>query len=252
MIRHDDRDGVRVLVMEHGKVNALDLELLQELETALVAAQDAGRNALVLTGAGSSFSAGVDLWRILDGGPQYVRAFLPALTRTLHRLFTFPGPAVAAVNGHAIAGGAILACACERRFMARGRGRIGIPELRVGVPFPAVVLEIVRAAVPDGVAAELALTGVTWSAEDAARRGLVDELVEPEALLERAWQEAASLATIPPAAYRLAKQQLRQPGMARWETLAPHLDPQVEAAWCAPETASIIRAYLDRTLGKGR
>ena len=252
MVRHEDRGPVRVLTMEHGKVNALDIELLRDLIAALDAAAGAPVRALVLTGAGSSFSAGVDLWRVLDGGPAYIEVFLPALAQCLEKLFTFPRPVVAAVNGHAIAGGCILACACDRRLMAAGRGRVGTPELHVGVPFPALALEIVRAATSDRMGAELALTGVTFLAEEALQRGLVDALLPPESLLAGACEVAASLAVIPAPAFALSKRQLRQPALERCARLAPDFEREVLAAWCTPATASTIRDYLNRTLSKGR
>src|SRR5215468_4228936 len=119
-IEIDEVDGVAVVRMAHGKVNALDLELLAELTDVFLAARSSQAEAVVLTGAGRAFSAGVDLYRILDGGPDYVRAFLPALNETFLAVFALGKPTIAAINGHAIAGGAILAAACDHRIMADG------------------------------------------------------------------------------------------------------------------------------------
>src|SRR5262245_20876014 len=85
--------------------------------------------AVLITGQAQIFSAGVDLVRVVEGGAAYVRQFLPALGASLHAVFACSKPVVVAVNGHAIAGGCILACAADYRVMARGPGRIGIPEL---------------------------------------------------------------------------------------------------------------------------
>ena len=147
MLETEDRSGVTVLRLKHGKVNALDTELLRAITAAF---QDLDPTAaVVLTGHGSAFSAGVDLKRIVDGGQPYVREFLPALTETFLAVFNHPGPVVAAVNGHAIAGGCVLAAACDARLMSGGR--IGLAELSVGVPFPTVALEIMRHAVGPAV-----------------------------------------------------------------------------------------------------
>jgi len=250
MIRVDDRGGVRVLTLEHGKVNALDVELLEALHTALGAAQEDSPGAIVLTGAGASFSAGVDLYRILDGGRVYIERYLPLLSACLMRLFVLPKPVVAAVNGHAIAGGAILAWACDRRLMAAGRGRIGVPELLVGVPFPVAALEIVRAATSDRVAAELALTGATCLPEEALQRAYIDAVVAPEALLDAACTAAESLRVLPPGAFALVKKQLRAPALARCERLGLAHDRAVSEAWCDPTSAAAIRAYLERTIAR--
>jgi hypothetical protein len=118
--------------------------VLDALGRELDAAAGSDARAVVLTGAGSIFCAGVDLFRVVDEGADYVRRFLPSLADVIRKLFMLPKPVVAAANGHAIAGGCILVAACDYRLMARGGGRIGVPELLVGVPFPAIALEILR------------------------------------------------------------------------------------------------------------
>ena len=135
----DDGD-VAVLRMQDGKVQALDLELVEALAATLDELAAADPAAVVLTGSGSSFSAGVDLFRVVEGGRDYIEPFLVGLDRCLRGLFTFPRPVVAAINGHAIAGGMVLACACDERLLARGNARLAIPELLVGVAFPAAAL----------------------------------------------------------------------------------------------------------------
>jgi len=129
------KDGVAVLAMRHGKANALDTELCQALCGALDDAAADGAAAVVLTGAGTVFSAGVDLKQVTAGREGYVAAFLPELRRAFTRLATFELPVVAAVNGHAIAGGFILFAAADWAVMAEGPGRAGVTELLVGVPF---------------------------------------------------------------------------------------------------------------------
>jgi enoyl-CoA hydratase len=250
---------VTVLRMEHGKVNAVDTELFEELGTALeeVEAQDGGDEsegtgrAVVLTGSGRAFSAGVDLFRVLEGGRGYLETFLPALTEGLHTLFTFPRPVIAAINGHAIAGGAILACACDGRLMARGSGRVGVPELRVGVPYPTLALEVLRFAVGARHLQELVYRGATYPPEEALARGLVDEVVDAEELMKLAVERARAYAALPARAFRLTKRALRRPVLERWEADAPSTDSRVLDLWSAPETPDAIRAYLEATVGRG-
>jgi len=249
MVHHEEYGSVLVLRLDHGKVAALDLELLADLDAALADAEHAPARAFVLTGTGSSFSAGVDLYRVLDGGPEYVRRFLPLLDRVLRRLFLLPRPVVAAVNGHAIAGGCILAGACDRRLVAAGRARLGVPELRVGVPFPVLAFEIVRFAVAPQHLPEVVYGGATWGPEEALQRGLVDEVVAAPELLERALATAESYAAIPPVAFALAKRQMRAPALERVEKLEREMGQSVVDAWCDPAMPAILRAYLDSTLG---
>src|SRR4029077_2587957 len=142
------RGPVAVLQMIHGKANAMDIEFCRELTAQVHACAQSPAGALVITGQGKMFSAGVDLPRLIGGGAAYAREFVPAMNHAFETLFAFTKPLVVAVNGHAIAGGCVLACCADYRIMARESGRIGVPELLVGVPFPVVPIEIVRFATP--------------------------------------------------------------------------------------------------------
>ncbi len=237
---------IKTIRLEHGKANTLDLEFCREIERRLQESEDA--SAVILTGTGSIFSAGVDLVRLTNEGAPYVEQFLPALVSTLRTLFLFPRPVIAAVNGHAIAGGCILAAAADSRLMAAGDGRIGMPELLVGVPFPGLILEICRFAFPNHALQELVYRGLTLKPADALRRGVVDEVVEPELLESRAMALAEELAAHDPVNFALTKRQLRDATMARAAILARDHDDAVLAQWTREETYARIRAYLARTL----
>lgn len=261
---HREREGsVTVLRMEHGKVQALDAELMEQLSEALdetlgeTSAPDesAGEGgagparAVVLTGTGKAFSAGVDLFRVVEGGRDYVESFLPALTRGLLTLFTHPRPVVAAINGHAIAGGAILACACDARILADGDLRMGVPELEVGVPYPTLAMEVLRWAVPPQHLQRLVYGASTYGPDHAFNFGLVDEVVAADLILPRAVQVASAYGALDPQAFQLTKRTLRRPALERFENLAPSFDRQVVERWAAPETLEAIRGYLKRSVG---
>lgn len=241
---------VTVLRMAHGKANALNLEFCEALTAQLDECERAGSvGALVLTGTGRMFSAGVDLPRIVDGGEPYVRVFLPSVNRMFQRLFTFSKPLVTAVNGHAIAGGCVMACTGDARLMARDGGRIGIPELLVGVPFPVVPLEIMRFAAPSRHLQMLAYRGVTLNAEEAVAHGLIETVTDSDQLLEHAVAVAASLAALPAAAFALTKAQLREPFLQRMHAGAS-IDAEVQNVWASDRTIATIRDYIARTFKK--
>lgn len=239
MIETTEHDDIAVLRMNHGPVNALDLELLTALPQVLDEVADA--RAVVLTGTGRSFSAGVDLKRIADGGAEYVAEFLPALSVAALALFEHRRPVVGAVNGHALAGGCVLAAACDLRLMSGGT--IGLTELAAGVPFPTVPLEIMRHAV--GPAAErLVLAAHRLDPTQAAEIGLIQETVAADDLLPTALDRANQLAAAPPEVYALAKSQLRRPARERIDVGAPLDEDEVLRIWSAPALHARLRDYL--------
>ncbi|MDX6648041.1 MAG: enoyl-CoA hydratase [Miltoncostaeaceae bacterium] len=247
MIEVERHGAVTVLRLAHGKVNALDTELLLALRQELAPLAHAP-GAVVLTGAGSAFSAGVDLFRVVEGGDAYVAGLLPALVGVLGDLLRFPRPVVAAVNGHAIAGGCIIAETADLRLMAAGKGRMGIPELLVGVAFPAVGIEVMRHVTGGRGLAQLVLGGGTFEPQESLRRGLVDELVEPDRLLEEAIARAERMAAIRPAVFGHAKSQLWAPVLERIERVSPPVDAEAAALWQSPEARTAIQEYVGRTL----
>lgn len=238
MIEAEQHDDVVVLRLAHGRVNALDLDLCIAIRSALADHAEAG--AVVLTGAGSCFSAGVDLKRLVDGGPGYVEEFLPALNGAFLAVFDHPRPIVAAVNGHAIAGGCVIAAGCDHRLMSGGR--IGLTELAVGVPFPLVALEIVRY-VAGPLSGELMLGGRLLEPAEAAAKGLVEAL-GPEELLDRAISRAQDLARVPVATYRLTKEQLHRPVHAAIDAARAEDDSRVDEIWRSGDSLAGIRAYM--------
>jgi enoyl-CoA hydratase len=204
-----DQDGIAVVRIQHGKVNALDLELLQAITVTMSEVADAA--AVVLTGSGRAFSAGVDLRRIVDGGAAYVQEFLPALSEAFLAVFDCPRPVVAAINGHAIAGGCVIAAACDVRTMCAGT---------------------------------IGLTGRTLDTEQARSIGLVDEVIAPETLMTRAAELAQTLSRVSPDAYALTKHQLHRPARLRIAEHQPADDEAVTRQWSSPRTMDAIAAYL--------
>jgi enoyl-CoA hydratase len=238
MLETEDRSGVTVLRLQHGKVNALDTELLRAITAAMRDRDPA--SAVVITGHGSAFSAGVDLKRIVDGGQPYVREFLPALTEMFLAVFNHPGPVVAAVNGHAIAGGCVLAAACDVRLMSGGR--IGLAELSVGVPFPTVAIEIMRHAIGPA-AGNLVLTARLLDAAQAHSIGLIHDVEAPEALLDSAVALAQTMAKTPAEVFLLSKRQLQLPARAAMDGHDAD-EVAIAAGWESSGTRDAIAGYL--------
>jgi enoyl-CoA hydratase len=234
MIERSESDGIVTLRLAHGKASALDIELCDELRRQLDASRDS--RAVILTGSGAIFCAGVDLFRLTDGGAAYVERFFPALRDAFEVLFTFPRPVIAAANGHAIAGGCLIVAACDYRLMSGGK--IGVPELLVGVPLPAIAAEILQFAAGRD-AQWLAYSGGTITPEEARGRGLIDEVVAPDFLMSRANEMAHRLAAAPADAFRITKLQFRR---------GADLDGEALAVWSRPDVHAHIREYLSVTV----
>ena len=251
MIEHAEIDGVVVVRLAHGKVNALDLELNEAITQTFRDLQDGPQRAVVLTGAGPALSAGVDLWRIIDGGADYVQRYIPSLVAAFTAVLEIDVPVVAAVNGHAIAGGCVLVNCCDHRVMAEGRAGIGIPELLVGCPFPPSALEIMRGAVGTSELRRAVLSGRIHRPAEALERGFVDEVVDPDRLMDRAVAEARRLATaIPGDTYRMTKRQLRRDVADRIAGHGPDADAEVIGLWERRAADGWIRDYLDKTISR--
>ena len=246
MLNLEERGDVTIVRLQHGKVNALDLELLLAIAEAMRGVDQA--RGVVITGSGSAFSAGVDLRRIVEGGPSSVREFLPVLSDCFLAIFDHRGPVVAAVNGHAIAGGCVIAAACDVRLMSRGR--IGLAELSVGVPFPPAAMEIMRYAVGPAVG-HLVLTAALLDPAQAQSIGLVHHVCEAEALLDSAVDWARQMLRTPADVFAVSKRQLQQP--ARDRIAARGGDEEAVAElWSSDRTRDAIARYLSALKERAR
>lgn len=239
MLELEEREDVTVVRLAHGKVNALDVELLQAIAKAFGGLEPGC--PVVFTGTGRAFSAGVDLKRIADGGMDYVRVFRPSLSAAVEAVFDHPGPVVAAINGHAIAGGCVLAAACDMRLMSSGT--IGLSEMRVGVPFPASPLEVMRHLMGPAVR-RLVWDSTLYSPQDARAIGLIDEVVAAESLLDAALAAAARLARISPEVFGYTKRQLQGPARDRLAAVSQADEDAATQMWASPATQAAINGFL--------
>ena len=207
-VRVEEHGDVALVRVDRPPANALDQELLSEVRAAADDLIGSGPGAVVLTGREGFFSAGVDLKLVptLDADGQ--RTMVDGVNRLMAAWYSFPRPLVCAVNGHAIAGGMILALCGDYRVGCT-QGKLGLTELRAGVPYPAVPLAIARAELSPQAARVLALRAHLVDPDEALALGLVDELTAPEDVLQRALVVAGDMAELPAKAYWDAKRELR-------------------------------------------
>jgi len=186
--------------------NAIDVEFLTWFETQLTAA---GGAPLLLSGSSAAFCAGLDLRFLLTLEGTHLEHFLRGVERLCQSLYDYPGPVVALVEGHAIAGGcALLACCDQRVCTAREEVRIGLTELALGACFPPATLRICRDRIPRRFQEEILLGAGLYSPREALQVGLVDRVESnPRAVAEAI---LAQLAAHPQDVYAHTKRALRE------------------------------------------
>lgn len=243
-VRVERLGGVAVLTLDRPPVNALNAASLDAVGRVLADLEDDETvGALVMTGAGKTFSAGMDLKELQDFTLEDQTAMVDALTRLLARLYGFPRPVVAAVNGHAIAGGLLLVLATDFRVAGAGAS-LGLAEVRVGVRFPSAGMTVVRHELSPGSCRRLLLGGKPVAAQAAERMGIVDEVVERAAVMDRARAVAEDYAQIPPGTFAAVKTHLRSEALDEIaEAQARRSDPLLHG-WFNDETKAAARAAL--------
>ena len=205
------KDGIATVCLERGKVNALNPLVVEQLSAMFDGLQsNPDVKAVVLTGRGKFFSFGFDLPEFLSYSREQFTRFLTSFTALYRALFVFPKPLVVALNGHAVAGGCMIALTCDKAILAQGSAKMSLNEIGFGSSVFAGSTEMLqfRAGTHAG---EVLYSGAMYSPAEALAIGLVDEVVAPDSLLDRAREMAGELASRRPAAFAGIKSLLRQP-----------------------------------------
>lgn len=245
-------DPIHELRLARPPVNALDPALVKTLREAIEAAPGNGARALILSGAPGLFSAGLDVPTLLQLERAAFRVFWTDFFGLCTALARSPIPVVAAITGHAPAGGAVLAIMCDYRVMARGEFKIGLNEVQVGLSVPECIQAALRRLVGTYRAERLMVSGTMLDASGAAAIGLVDELVDIDAVVPRARAWLNELLAFPP----LAMAQTRR--LARADLAGIFADPAglpVEEfldGWFAAEAQAVLRALVARLKSKDK
>ena len=242
-----ERDGaIATLHIRAGKGNAMSAVMLGALGDAVAEVEASDARALVITGDGGFFSAGLALPELVDLDRDTMRGFIDVFAGAMRRVLTASLPTVAAINGHAIAGGCVLALQCDARIAANAPLKIGLNEVQLGIGLPAAVVEPLRLRVPAASLVPIALEGGLFDPARALALGLVDEVVAPPELLARATARATELARAPRAAYAQVKAAIARPAIA---AIAEHGAGERERwldTWFDPAAQRILRDAVAR------
>jgi enoyl-CoA hydratase len=236
-----------VVTMTTNKVNAQNREFFADLHDALDRlGSEHAESPVVLTGHGGRFSAGLDLgehFPIFGGPEEGVAEWFAAYRATNMRLFTYPRPVIAAVNGHAFAGGLVTAAACDRRVAVDTGARFALNEVPIGIPMPAVYVRMMAYAWGERVAAQLSLFGEQFDSERALHLGVVDELAPADQVLDRAVAIAGSVPDDCLEHYAYTKRAAQAAALRDIADLADPLDQELPTWFTSPNAQHAHRRY---------
>jgi enoyl-CoA hydratase len=231
-----------VLTLDRPPANAINGELLEALDAAVAAAEvDHGVRAVVLTGAGRFFSGGFDLKAPAQMGDEVARMAVQ-FKAAPRRLLACRKPTVAMVNGHCIAGGFVVALACDHRLAADGDYTIGLNEVAIGAAYPVVAMEILRHRLTTALATELMLGARLYPGTEGVRLGMADRLVPAADLEAEALSLAAELGAHPAEVYADTKSRLVADALARIDAATLADDLEIAALWSTDSSRAARRA----------
>jgi enoyl-CoA hydratase len=232
-------EGCAVVRMNTSKVNVQNDRFFADLHGAFDRLErDFADLAVVLTGQGDVFSAGIDFRYSFDvfgsGSHERIRQWYREYRATNLRVFQYPRPTVAAINGHAIAGGLITALDCDFRVVARKPALFGLNEVPIGIPMPAAYVEIIKYALGNQVGALATLRGKLYDLDEAMRLGFFHEVVDPDKLLTTAISYARCITPDCNTAYAMSKQALQDGVVRQIEERTTALDEGLPAGMSDP------------------
>ena len=211
-------DGIAGVVIHRGKVNAFNDAVVDEMSSTFgELALDPSVRAITLTGTGKFFSFGFDIPQFLGYNKEQFTRYLTGFTRLYREIFLHPKPVVAMLNGHTIAGACMIATSCDYRVMVSGKARISLNEINFGSSVFAGSVEMLKLIVGHRNAESVLYGGAMYSAEEAHRMGLVDQVVSEADLEDEAVKVARNYASLDPDAYRSIKGLLRRAVAERME-----------------------------------
>ncbi len=235
--------GITLVTIDRPPANALDPSMLRRSLEILEQLMAEPPEAVVITGSGRFFSSGADL-RVV---PDLPADELADLTRAINYVFSMwyelPCPMVAAVNGHAVAGGLVIALCADHRVVGRS-GKFGLTEVKVGIPFPSVAMAVVQNELTAPVVRRLVFGTQLFDAATAVELDLFDEIVDDEHVLDRSFEVAHELAALPRSTYAMVKRRLRSGAIQRTRGSFGGAE---EAAGATAEAREAARKVLDRS-----
>jgi len=238
-------DGLATATLQRAHGNAINAELTKDLTSACrEAARDDTIQGLMLAGEGKLFCPGLDLQELSELDRAEMERFVADFATCIAELYAFPKPMVAAIHGHAVAGGCVLTLTADWRVLRPG-ALVGLNEVRVGVPLPFGVSLILRESVPRLHLEEVALLGKNYRDQAALEAGLVHEIYAGDAFEEHCRERLREFATRDLGALMITKRYLRSSIVERIRENGTRDVPEFVDAWFRPQTQARIRGIVD-------
>jgi enoyl-CoA hydratase/carnithine racemase len=239
---------VAVVSLAKGVTNPLGSQLVAELlETVQLVRDDPGAKAMVLTSESDRFfSIGLDIPELIGLDREGFTAFAGMFDRLCIELYAMPRPTVAAITGHATAGGAILALCADHRVMASGRKVMGLNEVKLGVTVPYTTVRMLRDLVGGRTASRIMEMGEFHGPEESLALGMVDEVVPPGEVMKVAIELATSLAASPTEAYAAIKGTRTAPIVAEIEARLEERRAEFVDLWYSPHAREQLELAMQK------
>lgn len=240
-------DDYAVMELNRPKANAINAQMTHDMrETFHDLAESESVRGAILTGQGTIFSAGLDVVELYGYDESEIASFWESFGQLLEDMAGFPKPLVAAINGHAPAGGCVFALCADSRIMSEGKGRIGLNEVPVGVVLPGPIVELARHVLGNTRAADLIYHGALMLPEEAAAFGLIHSIVPHEDLLAAAEAKLKAWLELPQEPWRKAKAALRKPLLDAMDMDPSQAFGDTLRYWWSDESRARIGAMIDK------
>ncbi len=251
-VRYEIRDDIAILRLSRGRGNAINGELLDGLMRAAGRAEeDAAVRGVLLAADGKLFCPGLDLVELSTYDRAALDRFLHRFTACLLQLYVLPKPTLAAIHGHAVAGGTVLTLTADRRVLAEG-AIVGLNELKVGVPLPFGVSMMLRDAVPESRLEEIALFGRNYRGVEALAAGLVHDVVPSDGFEDACLERLAEMTSKDAAAFAVTKRYLRSATVERIRAYDAQFIPEWLDCWFSDGTQRRVAEIVAGLTAKDR
>lgn len=238
-------DDICVLKLHNGVINAIDLVLLDDFDKALQVIKEKFK-ALIITGGDKFFSIGFDLPKIVMFDRKELDIFIHKFNEVILNLYTINIPTAALLNGHAIAGGCILAIACDYIFSTESKKYIGLNEIKLGLPVPYLADMILRQIVNDKIANNLLYTGEFITAEEAKEYGIISETYKEEEIEQKVIERLKNIAKYSNEVFAEMKSNRTETVLLRYKKHYREKKDFFVNSWFKEETQNLLKEALKK------